>query len=126
MAGKQGANIADIGDISSTADNSGTTENLSDIVELNAHGQDFCGDKVEILIPSTRGDDGKDDVFVGVNGSTFLIKRDEKVRIPVEILEALNNAVQKEYELDKRTDKLREVETPRYVVQVFKTIKAKQ
>jgi antitoxin component of MazEF toxin-antitoxin module len=121
----QGGNIADIGDEPTVkAEFAGTEDDQ--VTELNNHGLDFCGDKADILIPSTRGDDGKDAVFVGVNGSTFLIKRDQKVRIPVEILEALNNAIQDEFELDKRNDQLKSVKTPRFVVQVFQTIKAKK
>ena len=36
--------------------------------------------RVRIKLPLTRGE--KDDVFVGVNGRTFLIKRGEEVSVP--------------------------------------------
>lgn len=36
--------------------------------------------RVRIKLPLTRGE--KDDVFVGVNGKTYLIKRGEEVSVP--------------------------------------------
>jgi hypothetical protein len=38
------------------------------------------------------GDRYKDDIFVSVNGESFLIKRGEKVMIPRKVLEVLQNS----------------------------------
>lgn len=45
--------------------------------------------KVKIKIPLTRTE--KDDVFVGLNGRTFLIKRGEEVEVPEGVAEILRN-----------------------------------
>lgn len=45
--------------------------------------------KVKIKIPLTRTE--TDDVFVGVNGKTYLIKRGEEVEVPESVVEVLNN-----------------------------------
>lgn len=43
--------------------------------------------KVKIRLPLTR--ELKDDVFVGVNGKTYLIKRGEEVAVPVSVAKVL-------------------------------------
>lgn len=43
--------------------------------------------KVKIRLPLTR--ELKDDVFVGINGKTFLIKRGEEVEVPVSVAKIL-------------------------------------
>lgn len=48
--------------------------------------------RVKILIPSTEAQGGNRPVFVGVNGVSFLIKRDEEVDVPVPVYEVLRNA----------------------------------
>lgn len=45
--------------------------------------------KVTIRLPLTRTE--KDDVFVGVNGKTWLIKRGEEVEVPISVAEVLRN-----------------------------------
>lgn len=45
------------------------------------------GKKVKIKIPLTRTE--KDDVFVGLNGKTYLIKRGEEVEVPVGVAKIL-------------------------------------
>lgn len=45
--------------------------------------------KVKIRIPLTRTE--KDDVFVGVNGRTWLIKRGEEVEVPECVAEVLRH-----------------------------------
>lgn len=45
--------------------------------------------KVKIKLPLTRSE--KDDVFVGVNGSTYLIKRGETVEVPASVAEVLQH-----------------------------------
>lgn len=46
--------------------------------------------KVKIKLPLTRTE--KDDVFVGVNGKTYLIKRGEEVEVPESVAEVLKNS----------------------------------
>ena len=45
--------------------------------------------KVKIKIPLTRAE--KDDVFVGLNGRTFMIKRGVEVEVPEGVAEILAN-----------------------------------
>ena len=44
---------------------------------------------VKIRLPLTRNE--KDDVYVGVNGNTYLIKRGEDVTVPVSVAEVLRH-----------------------------------
>ncbi len=52
--------------------------------------------KVRILIPKTK--DQTRDVFVSVNGNSYLIKRGEAVEVPRPVATALELAVQTEYD----------------------------
>lgn len=45
---------------------------------------------VKVTLPLTR--DKQEDVFVGVNGKTFLIKRGEEVEVPECVYEILKNS----------------------------------
>jgi len=45
--------------------------------------------KVKIKLPLTRGE--KDDVYVAVNGKSFLIKRGETVEVPDYVAEVLRH-----------------------------------
>lgn len=47
-------------------------------------------EKVTIQLPLSR--ERQEDVFVSVNGESYLIKRGEKVEVPVYIKEVLDNA----------------------------------
>ena len=49
---------------------------------------------VKIRIP--RGRDNQDDVFVGVNGRTWLIKRGVEVEVPKCVAEVIRNAEEAE------------------------------
>lgn len=53
------------------------------------------GDRVKIRITKTDDDRGSDDVFVGVNGVGFLIKRGVAVDVPRDVVGVLRNAVTK-------------------------------
>ncbi len=44
---------------------------------------------VKIRLPLSRNE--KDDVYVGVNGNTYLIKRGEDVTVPVSVAEVLRH-----------------------------------
>jgi deoxycytidine triphosphate deaminase len=45
--------------------------------------------KVKIKLPLTRTE--KDDVYVAVNGKSYLIKRGETVEVPESVVEVLNH-----------------------------------
>lgn len=45
--------------------------------------------KVKIKLPLTRAE--KDDVFVGLNGRTFLLKRGVEIEVPEGVAEILTN-----------------------------------
>lgn len=45
--------------------------------------------KVKIKLPLTRTE--KDDVYVAVNGRSYLIKRGETVEVPESVVEVLNH-----------------------------------
>ena len=45
--------------------------------------------KVKIKLPLTRSE--RDDVFVGVNGKTWLIKRGVEVEVPASVVEVLQH-----------------------------------
>ena len=45
--------------------------------------------KVKIKLPKTRNE--KDDVYVAVNGKSYLIKRGEYVEVPASVAEVLEN-----------------------------------
>lgn len=45
--------------------------------------------KVTIMLPLTRSE--KDDVYVGINGKGYLIKRGEAVEVPVAVAEVLRH-----------------------------------
>mgnify|MGYP000479304397 CR=1 FL=1 len=58
----------------------------------------ITGSRKSITIFTGEGDAGREDVFVGVNGFSFKIKRGKPVEVPVEVVEVLNNAVTTKYE----------------------------
>ena len=68
--------------------------NAPNINDLGHHADP----RVTIRIPSTKEPGGDRDVPVGVNGTIFLIRRDEKVEVPYRVYEALNHAVETKYE----------------------------
>jgi hypothetical protein len=53
--------------------------------------------KITIRIPSEDKTGGRDDVFVGVNGVSFLIQRDVDVEVPMAVYHNLNDAKQTIY-----------------------------
>lgn len=58
--------------------------------------------KYKIMIPSTEKDSSP--VFLGVNGWTFLVKRDEVVELPESVKELLDNAKMTVYVQRKADD----------------------
>ncbi len=53
------------------------------------------GDRVKIRITKTEDSRGSDDVFIGLNGAGFLIKRGVTVDVPRDVVGVLRNAVTK-------------------------------
>lgn len=75
--------------------------------------------RIKIIISSSAGPGGKDDVYVGADGRSYLIQRDVEVEVPPVVKAALDLAVMTEFETDsngKLTGNVREV--PRYNVRV--------
>lgn len=56
------------------------------------------GKRVTVRVHSQDKPGGKDDVFVGVNGEFFLLKRDVDIDVPEAVYHALNNAVMDLYD----------------------------
>lgn len=69
----------------------------ADRKRLQAKG--FCGDRVAITIPAARENE-QDFVFVSVNGEAFQIPRGKPFAVPVEVIEVLDNAIEKTYGRD--------------------------
>ena len=57
----------------------------------------FSGRKVRVVINAGSDDLDKEPVDIGLNGTTWRIKRDEEVVIPEEVFEVLKNAVTTTY-----------------------------
>jgi len=55
-------------------------------------------EKVKVIFRSTEGVGGKDDIFIGLNGQSFLIKRDEPVEVPRALLNVIDDAIMTIYE----------------------------
>ncbi len=112
-------NVADISDDQNTGLAQEEGQNVDDeTIEIKGSGLGFSGKKAEITIPSTRDSDGKEPVFASCNGTPYLIKRDKRVRIPVEILEVLQNAIQVENSV--LNNALEPVETPRHAIMIHR------
>lgn len=67
-------------------------------VKSSSTDTDLSGKRKTVTIYEQEGEAGRDDVFVGVNGVGYQIKRGKAVSIPVEVLHALDNAVQTIYD----------------------------
>lgn len=66
-----------------------TGDNIDSASQVN------LSDRVKIRITKTDDNRGSEDVFVGVNGAGFLIKRGVAVDVPRAVVEVLRNAVTK-------------------------------
>lgn len=60
----------------------------------------FSGERRNITLPAARDESEQDFVFVSVNGVAFQIPRGKPFSVPVEVLEALDNAVETRYGRD--------------------------
>lgn len=74
--------------------------------------------RVRIMIPSSSDIGGNQDVFVGVQGVAYLIKRDEEVDVPQSVVEVLQNAQRTTYtQMEDGT--LRGKKVPAYPVNII-------
>lgn len=64
----------------------------------------FCGRKAEIIIHKDSNKHAINPVPVAVEGVQFTIRRGEKVIVPIEIVEALEHAVETRYESELNKD----------------------
>lgn len=60
----------------------------------------LSGKKVRLTIHKDGSPQAVKDVFVGINGVGYLIKRGEEVVVPVEVVNILENAIETRYEQD--------------------------
>ena len=69
----------------------------AEVKRLKAQG--FSGERVTVNLSGAR-DDEQDFVFVSVNSYAFQIPRGTAVRLPVEVVEVLDNAIEMRYGKD--------------------------
>lgn len=70
----------------------------------NSHDDELSGDRVDVTIFEQEGDAGREDVFIGINGVGYQIKRGSRVSLPVEVVHVLDNSVQTIYESQPNGD----------------------
>ena len=70
-----------------------------------------------LTIHATEGEEGSADVFIGVNGYAYNIKRGKPVQVPDEVIEALTNATITRYR-SKQDGSVEMFEAPRYAFSV--------
>lgn len=77
------------------------------------HGADegdrLSGKRVELTIHPGEGENGRDPVYVGLNGTGYQIPRGIPVSVPVELVEILENAKPIVYESMAGATRAREV-----------------
>ncbi len=64
-------------------------------------GDGMSGRKLRVTIHQGQDDLGREPVFVGLNGYSYLIKRGEEVEVPEEVVAILQSAVQSHFENTK-------------------------
>lgn len=78
-------------------------------LKANNDGDVLSGERVELTINQGEGDQGREPVFIGLNGTGYQVPRDTPVEVPVELLHILENAVQTVYEANGNTTRARQV-----------------
>lgn len=86
---KETSVVTDIDDAPDTALEK--AEAIKAIAVSDLHGA-FDGTRAELTVHSTEGEVGHQAVFVGINGNSFSIPRDIACIVPIEVIEALDNA----------------------------------
>jgi hypothetical protein len=79
-----------------------TTEEKKTTVDTTS--KEYWEEKVPYTIPFDRNDSS--DVFVAVNGKSYLIQREVEVMLPRNVVEVLENSRRAEYEAYKRRRQL--------------------
>lgn len=79
------------------------------ILHVNNDGEFLSGERVELVVNQGEGENGREPVYVGLNGTGYQIPRGIPVNVPVEVLQILDNAVQTVYESTGSTTTPREV-----------------
>ena len=77
-----------------------------------------------IVIDEQMGAEGNDDVFIGVNGKTYLIARGKEVVVPDYIVDALEKAIYTKYKYDGEGN-VKEYKVPRFPVRRIREATAK-
>lgn len=77
-------------------------------------GDNLSGERIELTILPGEGENGRDPVFIGLNGTGYQIPRGLAVNVPAELLEILNNAKPMVYESSGGTARAREVQRYSY------------
>jgi hypothetical protein len=97
MSGRLGEGEAKKEDVKAGAKANAPIENIMSVKdELDAQK------KHKIIIPSTETE--MDDVFVGINGYTYQIKRDVAVEVPESVIKVLQDAKVTKYKQVRRED----------------------
>jgi hypothetical protein len=78
-------------------------------LQANNDGDVLSGERAELTIHQGSGEDGREPVFIGLNGTGYQVPRDTPVNVPVELLHILNNAVQTVYEANGNGARARDV-----------------
>lgn len=68
----------------------------------------------DIVIPEGEGQDGKENVFVNVNGNAMMIARGVPQAVPWRYMVVLQNAVQRLYNQDEKTFEITYRDVPRF------------
>lgn len=75
---------------------------------------------VTIMIPSSSDFDGKDDVFVSVNGKDYLLQRDVEVTVPIAVANVLRDAKKTVHDTDQHGRIVSSREVARFPFQTIK------
>jgi hypothetical protein len=73
-------------------------------------GDQLSGERVVLTIHPGEGENGRDPVFLGLNGTHYQVPRGVAVNVPAELIEILDNAKPLVYENSGGTAHVREVQ----------------
>ena len=78
--------------------------------------------KKKVIVHSNDRENNEPEVFVGINGKTFLIKTGEEVELTNSVISVLKSAIEVKHEsiLDAKrqpTGEIKEVKRPRYIIE---------
>jgi hypothetical protein len=75
-------------------------------------------ERITIIIEEQDGDENQGDVFVGLNGRSFLIQRGVPVSVPIGVLDILKNSIQTKLLQDIETREKRYKDVPRFNIRI--------